>query len=317
MVLKCRRVCGVFKLSIIKNNCIISKAKNQVNFVERKMKIAISVETTADLTKELIEQMDIKVVPFGVQLGDLSGFDGEITPDEIFKFVSEHNVLPKTSAINEYQYTEHFNSIKQDYDAIVHFSLSSELSMACSNAKRAASVMDNVYVVDTQSLSTGIALLAIYAKKLADNGLSAKEIYEKCLARVPHVQASFELKRLDYLYKGGRCSGLALFGANLLKIRPQIVLSNGKMIPGKKYRGNFNSVVKKYCEDVLEEFDTPDLSVGFVTYTTASDEIIQTAVNYLKERGFENIYVTRAGATITSHCGEDCLGILYLNDGNN
>ena len=128
MVLKCRRVLAVFKLSIIKNNCIISKAKNQVNFVERKMKIAISVETTADLTKELIEQMDIKVVPFGVQLGDLSGFDGEITPDEIFKFVSVHNVLPKTSAINEYQYTEHFNSIKQDYDAIVHFSLSSELS---------------------------------------------------------------------------------------------------------------------------------------------------------------------------------------------
>ena len=135
------------------------------------------------------------------------------------------------------------------------------------------------------------------------------------MQRVPNVQASFELKRLDYLYKGGRCSGLAFFGANLLKIRPQIVLKDGKMVPGKKYRGNFNLVVKKYCEDVLEEFDNPDTSVGFVTYTTASSEIVDIAVKYLKDRGFNEVYVTRAGGTITSHCGEDCLGILYINDG--
>jgi DegV family protein with EDD domain len=169
--------------------------------------------------------------------------------------------------------------------------------------------------VDTLSLSTGIALLAFYAKKLADTGLGAKEVYDRVLERVPFVQASFELKRLDYLYKGGRCSALTLFGANLLKIRPQILVENGKMIPGKKYRGNFVHVVKSYCQDVLDKFNQPDLSLAFVTYTTASEEILEIAVNALKERGFKDIYVTRAGGTITSHCGEDCLGILYMNDG--
>ena len=198
----------------------------------------------------------------------------------------------------------------------MHFTLSSGLSLACTNAKRAAENLKNVFVVDTQSLSTGIALLAIHARELANEGLSAKEIYEKCLARVPFVQASFELKRLDYLHKGGRCSGLTLLGANLLKIRPQILVQDGKMIPGKKYRGNYNHVVKSYCQDVLEKYNTPDLSVGFVTYTTADEEVIETAKQYLKDRGFERIYVTRAGATITSHCGEDTLGILYINDGN-
>ncbi|MBO5067173.1 MAG: DegV family protein [Clostridia bacterium] len=280
------------------------------------MKIAISAETTADLTKELIETYDIKIVPFTIQLGEKSAFDGQITTDEIIDFVNKTKILPKTSAVNEYQYTEHFESLLKDFDGIVHFSLSSELSLACSNAKRAAEKFKNVYVVDSLSLSTGIALLTFYAKELADKGLDAKEIYDACSRRVTFVQASFALKRLDYLYKGGRCSCLTYFGANILKIRPQIIVKDGKMISGKKYRGNFAHVVKNYCEDVLEQFDTPDLKYAFVTYTTAEDDIIETAKKYLKERGFENIYVTRAGGTITSHCGEDCLGILYINDGN-
>ena len=280
------------------------------------MKIAISAESTIDLTKELLNEFDIQIIPYQIQLGDKDGLDGEITTDEIISFVNEKGVLPKTAAINEYRYTEYFESLLKNYDAVMHFALSSGLSIACTNAKRAAENLKNVFVVDTQSLSTGIALLAIHARELANEGLSAKEIYEKCLARVPFVQASFELKRLDYLYKGGRCSGLTLLGANLLKIRPQILVQDGKMIPGKKYRGNYNHVVKSYCQDVLEKYNTPDLSVGFVTYTTADEEVIETAKQYLKDRGFERIYVTRAGATITSHCGEDTLGILYINDGN-
>ena len=280
------------------------------------MKIAISAESTIDLTKELLDKYDIKIVPFNIQLGDKSGFDGEITTDEIISYVNETGVLPKTGAINEYRFNEHFEELLKDYDAVIHFSLSSELSMACSNAIRSAKNYKNVFVVDTLSLSTGIALLAIYAKNLADSGEDVNEIYNKCLKRVPYVQASFELKRLDYLYKGGRCSGLTLFGANLLKIRPQILVKEGKMIPGKKYRGNFSHVVKNYCQDVLDEFNNPDLSLAFITYTTADEEIINSAKDYLNERGFKNIYATRAGGTITSHCGEDCLGILYLNDGN-
>ena len=279
------------------------------------MKIAISCETTADLTKELIKEFDIKIIPFQIFLGDKSYLDGEITTDEIIDFVAKNKILPKTGAINSFQYEEHFNNILKKYDAIIHFSLSSELSSAYQNAKNVAEKMENVFVIDTKSLSTGIALLALYAKKLVEDGLDAKTIYEKCLERLPKVQASFELKRLDYLYKGGRCSALMYYGANLLNIRPQIIVKDGKMISGKKYRGNFEHVVNNYCKDVLEEFNTPDLSVAFVTYTTASQEVIDIAINHLKSAGFEKVYVTRAGGTITSHCGENCLGILYINDG--
>ncbi len=279
------------------------------------MKIAVSAESTIDLPKELLEEYSISTVPFTITLGDVTEKDGEITNDRIISYVAEHKVLPKTSAVNEEQFSEHFSSLLQDHDGVIHFSLSKEMSSAYNNAVSAASKLKNVYVIDTRSLSTGIALLAIYASKLVKDGVPLKEIYEKCLARVPYVQASFELKRIDYLYKGGRCSALTYFGANLLKIRPQIIVKNGKMVSGKKYRGNYEHIVKSYCKDVLEEFDTPDLSVGFVTYTTASDEIVGYARQTLLDAGFKKVYVTRAGGTITSHCGEDCLGILYINDG--
>ena len=279
------------------------------------MRIAISAESTVDLTKELLEKYDIKTIPFTVTLGDETCLDGEITSDEIIQFANEKKILPKTSAINQFQYDEYFSELLKEYDAVVHFSLSSALSSACNNAKCSAKNFKNVYVVDTESLSTGIGLLAIYARKLANESVAPEEIYNKCLARTKSVQASFVLKRLDFLYKGGRCSALAYFGANLLKIHPQIIVSNGKMISAKKYLGKFDYVVKQYCKDVLEQFDTPDLSQAFVTYTTASDTVINTAVEALKDRGFKNIDITRAGGTITSHCGEDCLGILYINDG--
>ena len=210
------------------------------------MKIAISTESTADLTKELIEENGFKIIAYPIQLGDKNCFDGEISTEEIISFVNQNKILPKTAAVNDYRFTEYFSELLKEYDAVIHFSLSSELSATYNNAVRSAKELKNVYVVDTRSLSTGIALLALYAKKLVDQGKGAKEIYELCLKRVPFVQASFELKRLDYLYKGGRCNALTLFGANLLKIRPQIIVDNGKMIPGKKYRGNFAHVVKNY-----------------------------------------------------------------------
>ena len=278
------------------------------------MKIAISVETTADLSKELINDNDIKVIPFSILLGEQTYLDGEISAEDIISFVDKNKILPKTSAINEYQYTEFFENILKEYDAIVHFSISSKISCACENAIKASSHLNNVYVVDTRSLSTGIGLLALYGVELVKKGLTAKEIYEKCIERVPYIQASFELKRVDYLYKGGRCSVLSMLGANIFNIHPQIMLKEGKMIAGKKYRGNFKHVVENYCNDVLNQFNTPDFSTAFVTYTTAQPEIVAIAVNYLKDAGFKNIYITRAGATITSHCGENCLGILYIND---
>ena len=279
------------------------------------MKIAISTESTLDIPKELQKEFDIDVIPFTVILGDRSAADGDITPPEIFDYVEKTGVLPKTAAVNEYQYDKYFTKLLKTHDAVIHICLSSGISSACENAKRTASILKNVYIIDSQSLSTGIALLAIYARKLANKGLSPEQIVEKVEARVPFVQASFVINSLNYLHKGGRCSGVAKFAAALFRIKPQILLKDGKMIPAKKYHGRNEACVENYCNDTLEEFNNPDLSIAFVTHSYATDEMRKIAYDALKKRGFKKIYDTFAQATITSHCGPKTLGILYINDG--
>lgn len=279
------------------------------------MKIAISAESTIDLPKELLEKYNIKTLPFSVILGGEEYKDGEISSTDIFSFVEKNKILPKTSAVNEEQYTAHFNNLLKDNDAVIHICLSSQISCACQNAKATAEKMKNVYVIDSLSLSTGIALLAIYASELANEGFEPKQIVDRVSARIPYVQASFVIEKLDYLYKGGRCSALALFGANFLRIRPQIIVKEGKMSSYKKYRGNMDKVVANYCDDTLEEFNNPDKKLVFITYSTATEKMVEEAKTALQKQGFKTIYETRAGATISSHCGEHTLGILYINDG--
>ncbi len=279
------------------------------------MKIAVSVESTNDLTPELIEKYDIKIIEYEIILGDKVFKDGDLTTEEMFAYVDDTGTLPKTTALNEFEYTEFFEELLKDNDAVIHVALSSGISSSCSHAISASKNLNNVYVVDSLSLSTGIGLLAIYARELADKGVDAEEIYKKVSARVEKLQASFVIERLDYLYKGGRCSSLALFGANLLKLRPRIVVKEGKMSSDKKYRGNMAGVVSKYCADVLQDFPTPDLDKVFITRTSASPEMMAAARSACEQAGFKNIYETYAGGTIASHCGANTLGILYFNDG--
>ena len=279
------------------------------------MKICISAESTIDLPKEVLDEFGIKTVPFTITLGEKMGLDGVTTPEEIFEYVDRTGVLPKTSAVNIGQYMEYFSSLLKEYDEVVHLSLSSDLSSAYQNACTVAKELGHVHVVDSMSLSTGIALLAIYASKLAKAGSSAVDIVKKVSERIPNDQASFVLATVEYLFKGGRCSSLARLGALLFRIRPQIIVANGKMGPGKRYNGKQLACVEQYCADTLEQFNNPDLEIGFVTHSGATPDMIDAAVKAMKDRGFKRVIVTTAGATISSHCGPKCLGILYINDG--
>lgn len=279
------------------------------------MNIVVSVESTCDLSKELLQKYDIKLIPFHITLGEKTFLDGEVSIEEMFSYVDKCGTLPKTNAINEFEYAEYFENLKKEYDAIIHISLSSGFSSSCANAKRAAQNLKNVFVIDSQSLSTGIALLAIYASELVQDGFEPSVIAEKVQNRISSVQASFVLERLDYLHKGGRCNLFTMLGASILKIRPRIVVKNGKMGSDKKYKGNMGKTVRKYCEGVFEDFNTPDYDKVFITYTTATPEMLEEVRKIVLEKGFKNVYETRAGGTIASHCGANTLGVLYFNDG--
>lgn len=277
------------------------------------MKIAITLDSACDLTPELLEKYDFKTIPFTVNLGGKSFEDGQMDTMDIYNYVDETGTLPKTSAINEESFYNFFSEVRKSYGAIIHFDIPSEISSTYQNAVNAAKRVSNVYVVDSRSLSTGISLLAIYAREMSKTVSDPKKIAETVRKMTDKIQASFVVERLDYLYKGGRCSALALLGANILKIRPQIVLQDGKMKPTRKYRGKMARVVSDYCRDMLRDYPNADKRICFITHSRATQDMIDAAREAVQNAGFETVYETIAGCTISSHCGKNTLGILFLN----
>lgn len=285
------------------------------------MKIKITADSTADLSKELCEKYNIDLIPLCVSLGDQIFDDGvTIQPDMIYDFVAKTKQMPKTSAVNSERYKEKFAKIfSEGYDAIIHLSISSEMSVSHNNAKALTAEMPNLFVIDSQTLSSAIGLQAIYASELAQSGkYTAQQIVEMVEKRKPFAQASFILDKLEYLYRGGRCSMLKLLGANLLHIKPCIEVHNGKMGVGKKYIGKLDKCVLKYVADILNNYKSPDTTRIFITHSKIDQQIVESVKQYiLNNTQFKEILITTAGCTITSHCGSNCIGILFYTDGEN
>ena len=276
--------------------------------------IVISSDSTCDLSQELIDRYQIKIIPMGVSLGDDLYRDGfDITPDDIYAHHAKTGQLPKTSAINMAESAEYFAELTKDGSAVIHFTISSSLSATYNNARVAAEDFEDVHVVDSKNLSTGNGLLVIAAAEMAKQGLEAKEIAEKVRTLADCVDASFIVDNLEYLAKGGRCSAVAAFGANLLQLKPCINVKNGAMGVGKKYRGKFEKVLIGYVAERLADKEDIDLDRVFVTHACCDPQVVESVVTAVKNTlPFKEVFVTRAGCTISSHCGANTLGVLFV-----
>ncbi len=279
-------------------------------------KVILSADSTCDLTPELFEKYNISRLPLYITFGEESFRDGvEITPDELYQKVKETDTLPKTSAVSVGDFIEYFGKLLEEADQIIHFSLSSSLSCTFQNAILASAEFEGrVFLVDTLNLSTGEALTILHAAELLEAGKTAEEIVADCESYAKRVDASFIVDKLEFLHKGGRCSALAALGANLLSIKPCIEVSGGKMDVGKKYRGKFKAVLQKYVEERLSSDDI-DTTRIFVTHAGCADDVVETIYTAVKDAGlFKEVLLTRAGCTISSHCGPDTLGILFARN---
>ncbi len=275
-------------------------------------KIIISADSVCDLSKDLIEKMDLSIMPLLVGLGDDYFQDGvDIVPEDIYRFVAEQKKLPKTAARSIADYTEFFTKLGQEGE-VIHFVISSDMSSSLQNAVIAAGeVGEHIHVIDSRNLSTGIGLLILDAHELREAGKTVEEIVAEINRRIPLVRASFVVDTLDYLRMGGRCSALAALGANMLKLHPCIEVKDGKMGVGAKYRGKMSKVIKDYADDKLSVPCIHPRNV-FVTHTKCDREVIDAVLEKVKALGiFENVYETEAGCTINSHCGPGTLGVLY------
>lgn len=279
------------------------------------MKIKITADSTCDLSPELIEKYGITITPLSVVKDGKPYIDGvEICPDDIYAFVAETGRICSTAAVNTADYTDVFSSLRTEYDAVIHFTISQSMSACFQNAQIAAMDIPGVYVIDSENLSTGIGHLVIDAAILAEKGLDAEEIVSIINDKKTRLDVSFLIDTLQYLWKGGRCSGVAALGANLLNLKPCIEVKDGAMGVGKKYRGNIGKSLIQYVRDRLEGRDDIDTSRIFITDSGISEEI-RAAVHEEVARcqPFEEIIHTRAGCTVSNHCGPNTLGILYYH----
>lgn len=276
--------------------------------------VCIVADSTCDLTPALLERFGIKTVPLHIIVGDESYLDGvDFTPDMIYERYEKDKLLAHTAAVSPQEFLDFFTPMVKAGCEVVYLSIGSELSSTYQNAVLAAEELEGVYPVDTSQLTTGMSQLLLVACRMRDEGETAQSIVQRIISLIPKVNTSFVIDTLEYLWKGGRCSGVTAFGANLLHLKPCIEIKDGKLEVGKKYRGNIQKVYEKY---ILERLTGKEIDPNYIFITTSSDltqqekEELEALVR--STASVKEIFFTRAGSTVTTHCGPGTLGVLFL-----
>lgn len=279
--------------------------------------VKIISDSTCDLSEELVRKYEVEIIPLHIVLGNEEYLDGKnITPEDIYRWSDQNKTTPKTSAVSMESAMDTFRSYLEAGMEIVCFSISSDMSTTGNVMRLAAEELgatDHVWVVDSANLSTGIGLLVVKAAIMAKEGKNAAEIADQIEEIKPKVRSSFVVDTLTYLYRGGRCSGLAAMAGSVLKMHPKIVVENGKMRPAEKYRGKMSNVIINYVKAMEEDLKKADKDRVFITHSGSDEEIIREVHAYLESLNiFKEILITRAGGVISSHCGPGTLGVLYI-----
>ncbi|MDR1467533.1 MAG: DegV family EDD domain-containing protein [Oscillospiraceae bacterium] len=283
--------------------------------------IVVSADSTCDINGDLEEKYSPATSALHINLEGKEYSDGvDLDPDYILKVYKEKKILPKTSSTSEAEYIDHFEKIfSQGAREIIHISLSSKLSSSYQNATNAAIKLGNIYTVDSHNLSLGSGMLVIEAhEKIKETEDSAKQIAEKITYLREKCDISFVLSTLDFMSTGGRCPGVVALGANFLNIKPSIKVNShqGKMSIAKMYRGKLESVLPKYIYDRLNGRKIANSRV-FIVHSGLDKDLLDKCVETVKQltnNTVEKIIVSRAGCTITCHCGPKTLGVAFLRE---
>lgn len=279
--------------------------------------VCITYDSTCDLTPQLLERFHIRTVPLTIQSGErVFPDDGRYTSAELYADYRRNGTLPKTAAVSPEEFKAFFAPILAEGYDIVHIDISSELSCTCQNAVLAAQELAEqgaVHVVDSRQLSTGGGLLALQGAKLRDSGMAAADIAAELRRLAPHSDTSFVLDTLEYMWKGGRCSGVTALGANVLKLKPCLEMREGKLVVCKKYRGTMDKVYRQYITERLTG-KTAAADYAFLTHSgeVPEDTLRQLTALVQELAPFKEVFVTQAGCTVSSHCGPGTLGVLFL-----
>ena len=272
----------------------------------------ISADSTLDMPAELLAKYDIRVIASYVTMGDKTVDDWpDLTQKDLLDYVKQSGQLAKTSAANPDDYEKWFRKLAAEGRPIIHVAKSSGVSSCYQNACMAARELENVWVVDSKNLAGGssMTILAALNTELEDPAQVAAfmEAYRE------RIEGSFIIETLEFLYKGGRCSALAALGANILKLRPEIVFDNGIMRLGKKYRGVYSKCVYQYLEDQFAKLPGYETDLVYMNHTIQDPAFLEDLKACVRERtGCRELIEYPASSAISTHCGPNTFGVFFV-----
>lgn len=284
--------------------------------------VKIIADSTCDLPKNILEEYGVSVLPLHILCGETDYLDGaDISPQQIFAWADENKTTPKTSAPSPGEVEDILSPYAGTDTDVVCIAISDAFSTTGNVFRMTADAMneeagrEQVHVINSANLSTGIGLLVLEAATMAKEGMTAQQIVERIEALVPKVRSSFVVDTLTYLHRGGRCSGLAALAGGALKLHPQIVVKDGKMEATKKYRGSMKKVLLEYTKEMTDMLNKASKTRVFITHSHCEKDIVDAVYEYVKGIGvFEEILITTAGGVISSHCGPGTLGVLFIEE---
>jgi DegV family protein with EDD domain len=273
--------------------------------------IHILSDSCSDLSTDLRARYQIDTIPLYITLADITYRDGDLTFRELFQSVKETGQLPKTAAPSVVDFEQFFSSHSGD---IIFISIGSKISATYQSACLAAQEMPErrIQIIDSNNLSTGIGLLVLEAADLRDQGLEIEEIATQIRAISSKIRTSFIIDTLDYLYLGGRCSAMQNIVGSLLQIRPVIEMKpNGTLGIKEKTRGSRKKALSLMLEDFKTQINELHTQRVFITHTGCDEDAEYVKKEIQASAPVTDVLITYAGATVSSHCGPNTIGLIY------
>lgn len=279
-------------------------------------KVKIIADSTCDISIEKLKEMDIDFLPLYVVMQNQSYLDlEEIKWNQVIEMVNKYNELPKTAAINIATFIDTFEKYTSEGYDVIFLSLGANFSSNYNNARIAAEEFeDRVFIVDSSNLSSAIGLMLFKMNNMKNQGMSAKEIVENIQKIIPLVQTETALETMQYLYKGGRCSGLKYLLGSVFKLYPIVKIKEGLIKVHKVGKFTFKNALNIIVSDFKKDLEEGNVDDEFIIISTVGNEPARTYL-YNKVSEFfpkERIYLYDAGCVVSTHCGPGTTGFFYI-----
>ena len=283
-----------------------------------KRPVVISSSSVLDIPKEFVDKYHIEVIPAVIETENGCFRDAiDIDTGALMSYMEDNGREAKIRKISTEEFESFFGDVLENAENVIHISVSSRITdtsyLAAVDAKK---TYDNVTVVDTLQISTGLGMMVLEAGRLADEGKSVREITERLDEMKDEIKTTFIADKLDNLTKGRQVwRGLILFTSAFM-IRPVLVLKNGRMTIKKVHFGARERAWKRYISETLTRPDTIDKSRIFVTHVGLSQKDLDFIRSEIEKKvSFEKIYFEQAAAGIAVYVGTGTFGIFFRRKG--